>query len=148
MSSAKMRARMSVTEPAPNGTTTVTRWVGQFCAETVVVEPTPTAATAAAPNSKLKIRFIEFLPSFSFRECGGSRRRIRLFVCHQFVETPTKILQHYGSGITSRPARNRAAGVRRGTGLVETRDRHPVLRPAGGRPKRRCLRRILRAAVA
>jgi hypothetical protein len=28
ISSAKMRARMSVTEPAPKGTTIVTRWVG------------------------------------------------------------------------------------------------------------------------
>ena len=40
MSSAKMRARMSVTEPAPNGTTTVTRWVGQFCADAGAVETT------------------------------------------------------------------------------------------------------------
>src|SRR5215218_3635214 len=104
MSSAKMRARMSVTEPAPNGTTTVTRWVGQLCA---IDGTAATMQAATAPNSKLKIRFIEFLPDLLLRERGRSRRRVGLFVCHQFVQTSTKILQHDGSGITSRPARNR-----------------------------------------
>src|SRR6478609_6206975 len=129
-----MRARMSVTEPAPNGTTTVTRWVGQLCARTGAVETTPVAIVATAPNTRLKIRFIRFLP-----------RSIISRV--QLVETPTKILEHDGSGITSRPARNRAPGMSRGTGLVEPRDRHAVLRPACGRPERRRLRGILRPTV-
>ena len=62
MSSAKMRARMSVTEPAPNGTTIVTRWVGQLCADAGAVETMPAAIMAAAPNISFKIRFIAFLP--------------------------------------------------------------------------------------
>src|SRR3954467_5956362 len=122
ISSAKMRARMSVTEPAPNGTTTVTRWVGQACADAGAVTPTQAAVRAAAPNMKFRTRFIMFLLGRLFCERRPPTGTLALF-CHQFVQTPTKILEHHRSGITPRPAGDRAAGMRGGTGLVEPRDR-------------------------
>ena len=60
ISSAKMRARMSVTQPAPNGTTMVTRWVGQLCADAGVASPA--ATTAARPSIHRPICLIVFLP--------------------------------------------------------------------------------------
>src|SRR3954447_7009470 len=108
-----MRAKMSVTEPAPNGTTTVTRWVGQACAEAGAVETIEAAVMAAAPNMKFRTRFIVFLLNrlFCERRPPGCASAFSLaFLCHQFVQTPTKILEHHRSGITSRAAGNRAAG--------------------------------------
>jgi hypothetical protein len=66
----------------------------------------------------------------------GTRRRSysRLLLCHRFVET-TKIPQHYGSGISSGTARNRSTRMCGRTSLIEPRNWHAMLRPAGGRPQ-------------
>src|SRR6266568_8431042 len=130
---------MSVTEPAPNGTTTVTRWVGQLCADAGAARPTETAAAAAAVSAHFQSPFmvsssVSGLLLLSDGRLFGERRRPGFRPCralrHDLVETFTKVLQHHGSGIPPRSAGNRAARMRRGTGLIEPRDRHAVLRPA------------------
>src|SRR6185312_701902 len=144
ISSAKMRARMSVTLPAPNGTTMVTRWVGQLCANAGALVTVPAASSAARPNTIRPNRFIAFLLQ-SFGERG--RFRAGPALRYHVVETFTKILEHHGSGIPPRSAGDGTAGLRGRPGLVEAGDRHAMLRPAGRRTQGRSLRRILRAAV-
>ena len=46
------------------------------------------------------------------------------------------------------PSGDRASRIRRGAGLIQTGDRHAVLRPAGNRTQGAGLRRVLRSAVA
>ena len=133
-----MRARMSVTLPAPNGTTIVTRWVGQLCADAGAAAnsqrpPWPPRRTISFTKSFHRVSSWESVIISLGAATPGSCTRFGL--PHHFVETSTKILQHHGSGISPRTAGNRAARVRGRTGLVEARDRHAVLRPAGRRPQ-------------
>src|SRR6185436_17696320 len=110
----------------------------------------PAYRRRSAPQRPIRAEEFFSSPSSSIRlfgERGDAGFGARALLCHHLVETPTKILQHDGSGITPRPARDRAAGMRGRAGLVETRDRHAMLRPAGSRPQGASLRRVLGAAV-
>ena len=56
---------MSVTLPAPNGTTIVTRWVGKFCADAGANAPKVAAANAAKPRQNMRSLVIAVLPKLS-----------------------------------------------------------------------------------
>ena len=72
-----MRARMSVTLPAVNGTTIVTRWLGKFCAApgaTIAM----LAATAASPIPKFRrsLMAVPLLMSLERRRFGFLPRSV------------------------------------------------------------------------
>src|SRR6185436_9596027 len=111
----------------------------------------PAYRRRSAPQRPIRAEEFFSSPSSSIRSFGERSDAgfgARALLCHHLVETPTKILQHDGSGITPRPARDRTAGVGGRAGLIKALDRHAVLRPAGGRPQRASLRGVLGAAVA
>src|SRR5713226_8745954 len=58
------------------------------------------------------------------------RNYLLRFLPYDFLDARPKIFQHHGRRIPSRSAGHRSAGMRRGARLIQTRDWHPVLRPA------------------
>src|SRR5713226_5166763 len=75
------------------------------------------------------------------------RNSLLRFLPYDFLDARPKIFQHHGRSISSWSAGYRSAGMRRGAGLIQTRDRHPVLRPARHRTHRSGLRRAGPACV-
>src|SRR6185295_11780530 len=65
-SSAIMRAMISVTLPAPNGTTMVTRWDGKVCADPGATTPITAAAHAARPSQSMRNLVIRAPPETVF----------------------------------------------------------------------------------
>src|SRR5262245_41749051 len=106
ISSANRRARISVTLPAPNGTTIVTRWVGQFCAEAGALSMPIAAANAATPSQSFFICFIvcSSWVVLSFGHCSGHAGWLCVLFRHHFVKALAKVLEHDGGGISSRTA--------------------------------------------
>src|SRR5260370_1118715 len=69
------------------------------------------------------------------------------FLLHDFLDARPKIFQHHGRGVSSRSSGHRSAGMGRGSRLIQTRDGHPMLRPARHWSHRAGLRRSRSARV-
>src|SRR4051812_12028848 len=92
--------------------------------------PAPTPPTERRRPSRLHptpaSEIVSLLSSFDCLLCrrDSTNLRVHVLLCHHFIETLTKVLEHDGSGITPRTTRNRAARMRGGPCLVKTGDRH------------------------
>src|SRR3954447_20246196 len=66
---------------------------------------------------------------------------------HNLLDVVAEVLEEDDGAVAAGCARDRAARMSRCAGLVETGDRHAVLRPAGDRPARTVVRPTAVAAV-
>src|ERR1700676_2991856 len=118
----------------PPATTMSKRSFSGVCAAARAKGAAASGASAAVFTNPRRV--MVFMVGLAFQSIPRN-----LSLVHNFFDRGAEILEHDGGGVAARTAGDRASRMRGGSGLVEPRDGHAMLRPAEHRAERTGLRR-------